>query len=389
MLKKYLFYVLLLLFFTLMVMACGEKIETGNTEPVNKKVVKAPIATASILHRPFTYEAVATVKAETISTISSKIMGTVKTVFVQGGDTVKQGQPLVAIDDRQVSAQLREAKAGLAEAHRAWTAAKSARDAAKSAANLAGATYNRYLNLMKDDSASRQEFDEIKSRFQQAQAGLKKADAMLAAAEQRVKKAEAAVSVASVGKKDALILAPFNGKVSAKMIDIGDLATPGKPLLALEKTGKYTANLQLPEKYIETVANGKKVQVIIPALSHKPLTGTIKEIFPVADEKSRSFLIKVGLPHEKGLRSGMFARVLIPVARGRTLLIPSTALIRTGQLTGIYMVDDNNTARFRLIRIGRVIGESIEVLSGLKAGNRYVVVPPPTLSNGDRVEVAS
>lgn len=386
--EKHLFYVLFFLFFAPVLMGCSEKIAPGNTATVEKKVVKAPIATASVRQHSLTYEAVATIKSETISTISSKIMGTVKTVFVQGGDIVKQGQPLVAIDDRQVSAQLREAEAGLAETRRVWTAVKSARDAAKAAADLAGTTYNRYLNLMKDDSASRQEFDEIKSRFKQAQAGLKKADAMLAAAGQRVKKAEAAVSVASVGKKDALILAPFNGKVSAKMIDVGDLATPGKPLLALEKTGKYTANLQLPEKYIETISKRKKVKVVIQVLSHKPLTGTIEEIFPMADEITRSFLIKVGLPHEKGLRSGMFARVFIPVGQGSMLLIPSTAVIRSGQLTGIYILD-NNTAKFRLIRIGRVVGESIEILSGLKPGNRYVVVPPPTLSNGDRVEAVS
>jgi RND family efflux transporter MFP subunit len=383
------FFCVLILSFALLCIGCSEKIEPGNVEQVKKKAVKAPIAVAAIIRQPFMYEAVGTVKAKTISTLSSKIMGTVTFVFVQGGDTVEQGQQLVAIDDRQVLAQLREAEAALAEARRGKTAAKAARDAAKAGAELAGATYNRYLNLMKDASASLQEFDEIKSRYYQAQATLKKADAMFAAAKQRVNQAEATVSVALVRKKDALILAPFNGKISAKMIDVGDLATPGKPLLILEKKGEYHANLELPETYIEDVTQGKRVNVVVQALNTGPMTGWVEEVFPAADEKSRSFLIKVKLPDEKGLRTGMFARIFIPVDKVDILLIPSTAVIHSGQLTGIYIVDDQHTARFRLIRTGRVFGESLEVLSGLKEGDRYVVVPPPTLSNGTRVEVIS
>jgi len=388
MLLKRFLYVTMLSFMVLF-LGCSEKIEPGNLEQGKIKTVKARIAVAAVTRQPLSYEAVGTIKAGTISTLSSKIMGTVKAVFVQGGDTVKQGQRLVAIDDRQVSAQLREAEAAFAEARRGRTAAKAARNAAKAGADLAGATYNRYLNLMKDDSASRQEFDEIKSRHHQAQATLRKTDAMLAAAKQRIKQAEALVSAASVREKDALIRAPFDGKISAKMIDVGDLASPGKSLLVIEKIGNYFANLELPEHYIETVTLGKKVKVIIQALNNRSLDGAIEEIFPAANEKSLSFLIKVKLPGQKGLRSGMFARVLIPMDEADMLLIPSSSVIHSGQLTAIYIVDDKQTARYRLIRTGRLFEESIEILSGIKEGDRYVVIPPLTLSDGDRVEAAS
>jgi len=374
MVKKY-FFCVSMVAFAFLFLGCSEKIEPGNVEEVKKTPVKAPVAIASMSRQPFNYEAVGTVKAKAISTLSSKILGVVKAVFVQGGDTVEQGQKLIAIDDYQVSAQLREAEAALAEARRTETAASAG-------AELAIATYTRYQNLMKDESASPQEFDEIKFRYQQAQAGL-------AAAKQRVKQAEASVSAAFDRKKDALILAPFNGKISAKMIDVGDLATPGKPLLILEKTGEYYANLELPETYIKDVTQGKRVNVVVQTLNTGPLPGLVEEVFPAADEKSRSFLIKVKLPDEKGLRTGMFARIFIPVDKVDILLIPSTAVIYSGQLTGIYIVDDQHTARFRLIRTGRVFGKSLEVLSGLKEGDRYVTVPPPTLSNGARVEVAS
>ena len=354
---------------------CGEKIEPGNVEPSKNGRVKAPVVSVKIISKPFFYESVGTVSAKTVSTLSSKLMGTVRDVFVREGDRVNKGDRLANIDDRQTAAMLRQAKAALAEARRAEASARAG-------AELARATYARYQNLMKDGSASPQEFDEIKSRYQQAQAGL-------AAAKQRVKQAEANLSSAVVSAKDAVILAPYGGTIRAKMIDVGDLAAPGKPLFTLETTGNYIVELVLPEQYIHTVGLNQEVTVTVSALNNKPFTGNVLEIFPAADAKSRSFLVKVKIPVDKALRSGMFARVSIPVGNSGLILIPLTAVIHSGQLTGIYIVDDTQTAKFRLIRTGRIFGESIEVLSGLKEGDRYVSVPPPNLNNNMTVEAVS
>ncbi|MGW8325599.1 MAG: efflux RND transporter periplasmic adaptor subunit, partial [Desulfobacterales bacterium] len=165
------------LFFLL---GCGEKIEPGNVEPTNKGSVKAPVVSAKIISQPLFYESVGTVNAKVVSTISSKLMGSVRKIFVREGDHVNKGDQLAVIDDRQVLATLREAKAALAQARRAEAAASAS-------AELASVTYARYQNLMKDESASPQEFDEVKSRYQQAQAEL-------AVAKQRVKQAEASLS---------------------------------------------------------------------------------------------------------------------------------------------------------------------------------------------------
>jgi len=354
---------------------CGEKIEPGNVKASKKEMVKATVVSAKLIRQPLIYESVGTVSAKTVSTISSKLMGAVKEILVREGDPVKKGDRLANLDDRQVRAMLRQAKAALAEARRAETAASSG-------AELASATYTRYLNLMKDESTSPQELDEIKSRYQQAQAGL-------AAAKQRVKQAEAALSSAVVSSKDAVIRAPYDGTIRAKMIDVGDLAAPGKPLFTLETTGNYIVDLVLPEQYIQTIALNQEVIVAVFALGNKTFTGSIQEIFPAADTKSRSFLVKVNIPADKALRSGMFARVSIPIGNVDVILIPETAVIHSGQLTGMYIVDDTQTAKFRLIRTGRTFGESIEVLSGLKQGDRYVTTPPPTLINGMKVEMDS
>ncbi|MFO7553937.1 MAG: efflux RND transporter periplasmic adaptor subunit [Desulfobacterales bacterium] len=365
------YYIIFISFFFLT--GCGEKIEPGNVKASKKESVKATVVSAELIRQPSFYESVGTVSAKTVSTISSKLMGTVKEVFVREGDRVKKGDRLAIIDDRQVTAMLHQAKAALAEAQRAETAASAG-------AGLSMATYTRYQNLMKDESASPQEFDEVTSRYQQAQAGL-------AAAKQRVKQAEAAIASAVVNSKDTVIQAPYDGIIREKMVDVGDLAEPGKNMFSIENTDAYIVDMVLPEQYIHTVGLNQEVTVTVGALNNKTFVGSIQEIFPAADEKSRSFFIKVKLPVDSSLRSGMFARVSIPVGQGDLLLIPLTAVIHSGQLTGIYIVDDTNTAKYRLIRTGRTIGKSIEVLSGLKQGDRYVTAPPPNLINGMKVEM--
>jgi len=371
--KRFFYFIIFTAVFLLM--GCGEKIEPGNVKASKKERVKATVVSANLIRQPLIYESVGTVSAKTVSTISSKLMGAVKEILVREGDQVKKGDRLANIDDRQVNAMLRQAKAALAEARRAETGASAG-------AELASATYARYQNLMKDESTSPQEFDEIKSRYQQAQAGL-------ATAKQRVKQAEAALFSTVVSSKDAVILAPYDGTIRAKMIDVGDLATPEKPLFTIETTGNYIVDLELPEQYIHTIALNQEVIVAVSALGNKTFTGSVQDIFPAADAKSHSFLVKVKIPADKALRSGMFARVSIPIGEAGLMLIPATAVIHSGQLTGIYIVDDTQTAKFRLIRTGRTFGESIEVLSGLKQGDRFVTVPPPTLINGMKVEMDS
>jgi multidrug efflux pump subunit AcrA (membrane-fusion protein) len=382
------YFFLLLLSLTAALAACGEKIEPGNAKQAPGKAVKASIATASVSQQPFVYEAVATVVARTASTLSSKLMGTVREVHVHEGDLVKQGDLLVVIDQRTVDAGLEKARAGLAEAKRAEASAASARTAAKAAAELADSTYQRYLSLKKEESASQQEFDEIESRHRQAQATLSQTEAMLAAASSRVEQAQAAVAEASVSQKDATIRAPYAGKITAKMIDEGDLASPGTPFLTIEKEGVFCADLVLPEGHIEAVKLDQEVKVAIPALGDAVMTGTVSRIVPTADPKSRSFLVKVALPENSALKSGMFARVAVPVGKAGMLLIPSTAVIPQGQLTGIFIVDEQKIAHFRLIRTGLSYGDALEVLSGLHPGDRYVIAPPITLKDGDIVEVA-
>jgi multidrug efflux pump subunit AcrA (membrane-fusion protein) len=375
-----------LAFLILIPFGCGDKIEPGNEKRPEGPMVKVALAMARTSSQPLFYEAVGTVQPVTTSTLSGKLMGTVKEIRVQEGDRVKQGDTLVVIDKRQVTAQLRQAEAALDEARRAEAAAVSARDAAVAGAKLARSTYDRYLRLIKEDSASRQEFDEVEARHRQAQASLKQAEQMLAAARSRARQAEAAVSAADVASDDAVILAPYDGIVTAKMSDVGDLATPGIPFLTLEGTSGYRVDVVLPEAYFNAVRLKQAVMVRIPALGDQQLEGMVETIVPAADQSSRSFLVKIRLPADEAVRSGMFARVVVKTGEERMMLIPASAVVPQGQLTGVFIVDDNQIARFRLIRTGRRFDDTVEIITGLDEGQRFVLTPPPALVDGARVE---
>lgn len=376
----------ILLFLT----GCNDKIEPGTTGAGPSSTVNTAVAVAVISNQPFVYEALGTITARDSTTLSGKIMGVVKAVNVKEGDPVRKGDILVVLDERQVAAGLRQSEAGLDEAGKAETAAVSARNAARAGAELAQATYSRYQKLYKEESATRQEFEEVEARHRQAKAALSQAEAIVAAARSRVQQAQAGVSGASLYKKDATILAPYDGVVTAKLINVGDLASPGTLLLTLEKTGGFQAELVLPEHHIQAIQIGQTIDISIPDQEGMPqITGTVQTIAPAADLRSRSFLVKIRLPQTEILRSGMFARVSIPVGEDGMLLIPESAQIVEGQLTGYFMVDDAAIARFRLMRTGRHFKDQIEIISGLKPGTRYVVSPPAELKDGMKVKAAS
>ncbi len=324
--------------------ACSEKIDPGVTPKGEHGAIKAPVATAELTVQPFFYEAVGTVTARTSSTISSKLMGVVRSVHVQEGDMIKKGDLLVTIDQRQVRAQLEQALAN---------------------AEVAAKEYQRYQRLLKEQSASQQEFDRAEARHREAQA---------------------AVAAARVSQKDATVRAPYEGRVVAKSINPGDLASPGTPFLTIEQKGLFWTELVLPERHIQAVAGGLQVNVSVPALGDRKIAGEVSRIVPSADARSRSFQIKVAMPQGLDLKSGMFARVAIPLGGSGMLLVPETATVAQGQLTGIYKVDEGRIARYRLVRTGKTYGDRLEIVSGLKAGERYVSEVPLGMKDGMKIE---
>ena len=374
--------------FTWMILnnGCAEKIEPGNTEPATGPAIAVAVMQAGNEIQPVVYDAVGTVKARVSATVSSKLMGVIQAFQVKEGDLVKKGDLLVVLDERQVSAQLNQAQAALAEARRAEAGAISAQASAEAGAQRAQLSYTRNRTMLEGGAITQETFETVEAQYKQAQAAQAQAQAMVEASRYRIKQAQAAVDAASVAQKDARILAPFDGKVTAKLADTGGLAAPGTPLLTLEREGGYRVDLVVPETYIQSVRTGQSVDVRIPAVGDAPLAGSVDVIIPSADQGSRTFVVQVSIEGATALRSGMFARVALTVDEKRMMRIPNSAVVRQGQLTGVFIVDAKNIARLRLIRTGRVYGDQVEVISGIKDGTRLVTAPPAQLTNGSAVE---
>ncbi len=367
---------------------CGEKIEPGTTPPGAPVVVTtrtAVVASDSIQQR---YEAVGTVKPKLFSTLSGKVMGTVVSVNVDEGQQAKKGQLLVALSQLQINADHDRALAALEEARRGQTTAEASVRVAKANADLAKNTYERYQTLVSGESASPQELDEVKAKYEAAMAAVAQAEAMLAGAKKRVVGARAMADAAGATAQDMFVHAPYDGVIIEKLVEPGDLVSPGRPLLRLEGFEGYRVVFVLEETRIQAVRVGQVLAVEIESLADSKVQGTVESISPVADVATRSVEVKLALPSIPDLRSGFFARVFIPGGTTKILRIPKSAIVQNGQLTGVYKVDNEGLLRFRLVRTGRYADGQAEILSGMKADERYVVAPGPDVKNGRLVKEA-
>ncbi len=196
--------------------------------------------------------------------------------------------------------------------------------------------------------------------------------------------AEAAVVEARAQLTHTKVVAPFDGVITRRLADVGDLASPGRPLVEIEDPAHLRFELDVPEALIDRIQMGAVLPVRMgnPALE---LRGTVSELAPVADAASRTFRVKLDLPVTPGVRAGQFGRVAVPTSEAQVLQVPSTAVVRRGQLEFVYAADQGRVS-LRLIRTGRVFGPVSEVVTGLRAGEKVVEKPDSALRDGQRVE---
>jgi RND family efflux transporter MFP subunit len=320
-------------------------------------------------------EIAGTVRAAQSSQLSSQMMGNIREIRTQQGDRVQAGQVLATIDDSQPRAAVERATAAVSAAEKGVSAANS--DLA-----LADATLKRYQQLFDKKSVSPQEFDEIKARRQSAEA---RRDMAIAGQAQ----ANAALAQARTSLGYTSVRAPFAGVVTGKNADPGMLASPGMSLFTLEDTRRYRLEVPVDENNIRIVRNGQSVFVSLDALGGAAISGKVDEIVPAADPASRSFLVKIGLPADahllSGVRSGMFGRARFPLGERQALLIPRAAIAERGQLRGVYVIDANRMSALRYVTLGMTAGQQVEVLSGLEDGETIVAAPGTRELGGKRI----
>ena len=343
---------------TILISSCGS--EDKKTVIDNSPAVTVKIKTVSEDNSSPFLTVSGKIEAVKSANISTRMMGYVDKIYVGVGDKVRDGQLLMSVNNADVSAQLAQVNAGITEAEAAYKNAEK--------------DYNRFTTLFQENSASQKELDDITTNYNMTKARLESAKQMRNGVN------------AQMGY--ANIRAPFDGVVTNKFINTGDMANPGMPLMEVESPGKYQVLAMVPESEILAVKNDSEVTVQIKALN-KNVKGKVTEVSTSSKNTGGQYLVKVIIDKtDAQLLSGMYATVQFPVARKATssaIIIPLEAIVKNGQLTGIYTVSQSNTALLRWLRLGRTFGDQVEVLSGLSADEQYIVSAEGKLFNGAKI----
>lgn len=321
---------------------------------------------------PDVLEAVGTVRAAQTTDLASQITGNIVEIRVQEGDRVHRGQVLAVIDDSA-------ARAAVDRSTAADLAAQQQVVEAGAELTLAESTLKRNEYLYEQRIVSQQVFDESKTR---QETELARRDIAKAGQTQ----AHAALNEAATLLGYTRIRAPFNGVVTRKKVDSGTLASPGMPILTVEDTRCYRLEVAVNENDVRYARIGERVPIVIEALGGGAVKGKVVQIIPAADPASRAFMVKIELPTDARLRSGVFGRTGFSRGQRQGLLIPRSAVVERGQLQGVFVLDQDKVANLRYVTLGKFSGSEIEVLSGLQRGERFVANPGKRDLNSKRVE---
>ncbi|OGC02011.1 MAG: hypothetical protein A3G35_05235 [candidate division NC10 bacterium RIFCSPLOWO2_12_FULL_66_18] len=392
-------YAILLALAILALAACGRE-PVPPTKAAERPIVRdVTVGVVTTTEVDDTAEVMGTVKSRTTITLSSKVVSRILALHVHEGSEVQAGQLLVELDDRDMAAQVHRAEAGLREAESALTevdgaiaAAAAARAAAEAQRDLAATTLARYQRLLDRKSVAPQEFDQVVARHKAAVADVERAAAEAQAiqakrqqVQARIEAARAEVTSAEVMQSYARIAAPISGVITTKHAEVGSLAAPGTPLLTLEDSRRYWLEAVVPESQAAGIRRGQSLPVQIEAAGMSVAT-TVSEIVPAADPTTRTTLVRLDLPASSRLRSGLFGRASVSVGRRQAIRVAREAIIERGQLQGIYVVGQDNIARFRLIRTGESRLGAVEVLSGLTGGEQVVLRGTERVTDGARIQ---
>lgn len=305
------------------------------------------------------------VTAKQTATISTRMMGFVNKIYVKPGDKVSAGQLLVSISSDEILAKKAQVQAMITEA--------------EAASKNAQRDYERFKTLRSQNSVSDKELENValqntsmNAKVQMARQQMNEVNAMLAYTN---------------------IRAPFSGVVTQKMIDEGSMANPGMPILTIEQNGELQVVASVPENYIQYVKVGDAAKIELKSLG-VTIDGKVGELSPSAFQTGGQYLVKLAIDtkDKANIRAGMFANILIPNRGGESvsskIMLDKSSIVNRDQLTGVYIVDDQNRAILRWVRLGKTIGNQVEVLSGLNQSDTIVLKAEGKLYNGVKVSVS-
>jgi RND family efflux transporter MFP subunit len=286
-------------------------------------------------------EVVGTVRAKLRAVLEAKVSGRIEHLPVVTGQRVKQGELLVRLDAREIRARLDQALAVREQAEN---------------------DLGRFSALLQQQAVTRAEFDAVQARQRVAQAAVTEAETLLG---------------------QSTLVAPFDGVVARKWVEIGDLAVPGRALVEIEDPIQLRFEANVPEALIDRVEPGKQLTVRVASVD-RLIDAVVAEIAPSADPNSRTFLVKLDFPPQPALRAGQFGRVAIPVGEIAALRVPAAAVVQRGQMELVFVVEQGR-AQLRLIKTGKRLGDEVEVISGVQAGETVILSGVHTLLEGQPI----
>jgi RND family efflux transporter MFP subunit len=313
------------------------------------------LQTAPVQYREVeqTYAAEGVVEAVKQSTVAAQISGRVVAVNFDIGDSVKKGQVIVRIDPTEVNQAYAASQAQVAQAEAALRNAK--------------AQFDRTQRL-------------VEQKFMSA-AAMDKAQADYQAAKAQLAVAQAGGGQAAATRGYATVIAPYSGVVSARHVELGEMAVPGKPLMTGFDPRELRVTASMPQYQLDAVRRLASAGVEFPALN-KRIRAAKLTILPAADAQTHTTQVRLELPAGiEGLYPGMFARAYFAVGRVKKLLIPASAVALRSEVAGAYVVAENGEIRFRQLRLGEAAGEQeVEVLAGVAPGDKVALDPVAALA---------
>jgi len=341
-----------------LVLACGGGRREGPTE--HPPAVRARLAPVVRVTQAPRLEIVGTVVAERNVAVSSRVMAMVTAVHVQTGATVRAGESLIEIDPQTARGQESQARGALA--------------AAEAGLVLAERNFERFKALATRQAAADLEVDMARMQYEQATGA--------------VEQAKGAVEAASSVARESSVVAPFAGRIAARLVEVGDLAAPGRPLVMIESSRGRRLLINVPESSAATavLAIGLAVPVRIDSLpSLGELAGRVVEVTPGADPVTHAFAVKIELPGD-GLATGLAGRALMPGAPRPMLVAPAGACHSQGGMTFVAIRDAAGLARRRIVTTGVTLPGGLEILSGLTGAETLLVDLPTLPADGAPVE---
>jgi len=322
-----------------------EQAASSRTAPAEQALKSAAVEMREV---DLDYSAEAVVEAVRQSTVSAQIAGRIVDLRFDVGDYVKKGEVIARIDERAVSqaeaasvAQVREAQAALANAR---------------------AQYERSKQLLAQKFISQAALDQAESNYKSAQA---RVSALLAGAGQ-----------AATERSFATIVAPYTGVVSARYVELGEMATPGKPLFTGFDPSTLRVVANVPQTDVAAIQAVSKARVEVPSVG-KWIDVKSIVVVPSADPRTHTSRIRLELPADvRGVYPGVYARAHFVVGRALKLLAPRAAILRRSEVTAVYVVDDKGAPSLRQVRLGETADENyVEVLAGVEPGERVALEP--------------